>query len=669
MRGKGMPLTVMIILLSIIMSGCTSAGKENAPQNQQIEAAEGESAGDALSDGDLSEGEMSEDEISEGGDDNSGNSEDGGSEVVIYEDEFSNDEEFDGEYKEVEVQIFKDELTDQTVPIRFYKETPHVAYMGVSEYFDLMLGGGLVVEDHGDGSYTLTNPGGATAEVDTVKGTVSSEDMPSFENYYEDAKKGAASSFRDSTASYLRLREVVYEGDPSPVVFDLGSLGIAIHGDSDEVWLPVSIVTTWLTDIAQNRVVYNGRYLYVCRGSDGYEQDKTFYDTRYIEQILTGQDRKEDLTSYSYGELGFIFRYMYGYPGRTKLDDAVLREQGLDAALKTAGDNGAKLAGDLSSRDFRDFWFGMYSLSGTVLEDGHNNTALNIGVIDAENTDKYSEFRAYTWERFDDASISEFTLNFVNAMTSIYDARPTEYADSKYYKSGDTAFILLASFSVDTPAWELYYEQGGELPDDTMGDAARGLQKASEDGEIRNVVIDLSTNGGGYSDAAMGVLSLMTGRDYLCGYNELTGQNFKVYFDVDRNLDGKFDEKDEEVHYDFNYGALTSRASFSCGNMFPYLVRDEGGMVIGERSGGGSCSIQKAVLSEGFEISISGCKFKLKDKSGSDLEKGVAPDVELEIPMVTQMNGFTGKETQTPDYSSYKDLNAIAEAVSGWFAK
>ena len=78
-----------------------------------------------------------------------------------------------------------------------------------------------------------------------------------------------------------------------------------------------------------------------------------------------------------------------------------------------------------------------------------------------------------------------------------------------------------------------------------------------------------------------------------------------MYFDIDRNLDGEFDEKDEEVHYDYHYGALVSNASFSCGNLFPFLVRDEGGVVIGERSGGGACSIQQAVLSEGFDIRIS----------------------------------------------------------------
>ena len=77
--------------------------------------------------------------------------------------------------------------------------------MGIREYFDLMLGGGLTVADHGDGTFTLTNAKGAEADVDTVKGIVIMEDMPSFDNYLEDAKAGVQSSFKDSPAPYLRL--------------------------------------------------------------------------------------------------------------------------------------------------------------------------------------------------------------------------------------------------------------------------------------------------------------------------------------------------------------------------------------------------------------------------------------------------------------------------------
>ena len=539
------------------------------------------------------------------------------------------------EYAVRDVKIFDGEPTDRTIPLRFYKEAPHVAYMGIREYFDLMLGGGLTVTDHGDGTFTLTNTNGAKADVDTVKGIVTMEDMPAFDNYLEDAKAGVQSSFKDSPAPYLRLREVVYEGEPEPVTFDFGALGIAIYGDEEDVWFPVSILSSWFTDIAQNRLTYNGKYLYKFSGESSYTRDLEYFDTEYMDGVLQGQPRDEDLASESYAELGFVFRYMYGYPGTTGLDPVVLRDQGLDAALKDCGELGQELIRELSSRDMREFWHGMYRLSGTVLEDGHNDTSLNIGVVDAGSDERYQSFREFT----------------------------------KYYSSGDTAVILLTAFTVDREAWEAFYRDDGPVPGDTYGTIAQGLMKAAEDGRIRNVIIDLSTNGGGYSDAAAACISLMTGRDYLCGYDELSKQHFKVYFDIDRNLDGEFDEKDEEVHYDYHYGALVSNASFSCGNLFPFLVRDEGGVVIGERSGGGACSIQQAVLSEGFDIRISGCKFKLTDSHNSDFEPGIEPDILLELPVEKAVDDITGKETETKDYSVYGDLDKICEEVSEWFAQ
>ena len=572
-------------------------------------------------------------------------------------------------YSVKSVQIFRETLTDETVELRFYNEAPNVAYMGIGRYFDLMLGGGLQVESSGDGLYTLTNAAGAKAEADTNKGIVTAADLPAFENYYDDAREGRQSSFKDSAAPYLRLREVIYEGEPEPVTFDFGKLGIELYGDDSDVWFPVSILSTWFSDIAQNRVLYNGNYLYVCLNETPYELDQSYYSTEYYDRILTGGERASDLTAYSYGELGFIFRYIYGYPGTTKLDARILREEGLDEALQALGESGETMRKDLTSTDFRDFWFGMFALSAGPLEDGHNNTTLTIGVVDASDTEKYKQFREYVWARYDEYGISEFIRKLSDTNSAIYGARPEEYGGSGYYQTGDTAVIFLRSFSLDEEAWEEYYDNGGELPNDLMGTVAKGLRRASQDGGIRNVVFDVSTNPGGYSDTVMGALSLMTGRDYLCGYNTLSNQYFKVYFDVDRNLDGEINEEDEAVHYDFNYAVLTSRASFSCGNLFPFLVKEEGGMVIGEKSGGGVCSIQKAVLSEGFEISISGGKFKLTDNSGSDLEKGIEPDVPLAVGMNKQTNEITGEEMEIPDYSSYGDLDGICEAVSSWFSK
>ena len=76
------------------------------------------------------------------------------------------------DFEEKAVKIFEWEPTDREVTLRFYKDAPNVPYMGIGEYFDLMLGGGLTVTEQLGGKYLLTNAAGATAEVDTGNGIV-----------------------------------------------------------------------------------------------------------------------------------------------------------------------------------------------------------------------------------------------------------------------------------------------------------------------------------------------------------------------------------------------------------------------------------------------------------------------------------------------------------------
>ena len=573
----------------------------------------------------------------------------------------------ENDFEEKAVKIFEREPTDREVTLRFYKDTPHVPYMGIKEYFDLMLGGGLTVTERPGGKYLLTNAAGATAEVDTERGIVALDDLPSFENYLDAAREGECSSFRDSDLPMVRLRDVEYLDEPQRVEMDLGECGFALYGDGDEVYFPLSVLATWLTDIAQNTVSYNGRYLYICHQEPGYQQDNSYYHTEYYNAITAGQERAGDLADYSYADLCFIFRYMYGYPGPVSVDTGIMREAGLDEALKAYGEEGAKYREELASTDFRRFWSGMYGISNDLICDLHNSTELAMDLGDPQSIDRQKYFLEYIWEVMANESMNEKTAKLLGTRSRIVEARSEEYGD--YYQYGDTAVIRFDQFNADRQAWEDYYKNGGLLPEDTLGIVAGGLRRASEDGGIRNIIFDVSANLGGYTDDVMGIMSLISGKEYLAGINELSQQRFRIYFDVDRNLDGVFDEKDRDVSYDFNYAALISNSSFSCGNLFPFLVREAGGMLIGERTAGGHCSIQKAALSEGFDIQISGYKFKLTDDIGSDLEAGAAPDVEIPVGVKAVTDEFTGEERQEPDYSAYGDIEDICRQVSEWYAQ
>ena len=169
-----------------------------------------------------------------------------------------------------------------------------------------------------------------------------------------------------------------------------------------------------------------------------------------------------------------------------------------------------------------------------------------------------------------------------------------------------------------------------DYPNDWMIILLDALEKAENDPEVENLVIDIAANGGGSTDIVMLITSLLCNKADFYYENVLTGQHFKNSFDVDRNLDGKFDEKDAEVKYHLNFGLLTSEYSFSCGNLLPALLKDYGIPLIGRRTGGGSCCVLFNPSADGFGYRYSSHRARLNDTKGNNIDTGIEPTYPLE---------------------------------------
>ena len=94
------------------------------------------------------------------------------------------------------------------------------------------------------------------------------------------------------------------------------------------------------------------------------------------------------------------------------------------------------------------------------------------------------------------------------------------------------------------------------------------------------IVFDLTINAGGSQDLMQAIIGMVTGDVVFSGYNELTKQKIHANVVTDRNMDGVIDEKDKDVTYPYNFGVLTTRSAFSCGNLFPILMQEKGAVVI-----------------------------------------------------------------------------------------
>jgi hypothetical protein len=197
---------------------------------------------------------------------------------------------------------------------------------------------------------------------------------------------------------------------------------------------------------------------------------------------------------------------------------------------------------------------------------------------------------------------------------------------------------------------------GDPYPDDSISHFVTALNMAKADPAIRNFVIDLSANSGGYVAVVMYMLGVITG-DYV-DFREMDVQTGAVKITrilIDTNLDGKCDEADLGKKYDFDFAMLTTCLSFSSGNMLPVYAKDEGVMTIGERSGGGICSVMLGSTSDGFISSCSSYS-AAATKSGADVEAGAAPDKVL-------------IDSSTTDYSVLYDIDEIGRSMNDFYGK
>lgn len=250
--------------------------------------------------------------------------------------------------------------------------------------------------------------------------------------------------------------------------------------------------------------------------------------------------------------------------------------------------------------------------------------------------------------------------------------RPQSYGDAQatYVKKGNTAVCVFNSFNTRAEdAWKAYYAGTGPKPniDDNKGDSMviflDALNKAEADPEVENFIVDITSNGGGSADIVMAMTSLIMNKSYLCYDNPLTRQRSIVEYEVDRNFDGVFDEKDKDVKYNLNFGVLTSDISFSCGNLFPSMLKDAGIPVIGEKSGGGSCAIQAMCTADGFCFQISSFRSRLNSLKGENIDTGILPDIPIDCNSMVEVVGPNETKMTVKNYKDFYDIEKVGQLV------
>ena len=549
-----------------------------------------------------------------------------------------------------------------SMDLRFYTSAPHVPYYGLKAYVNFMYQTGLTVKPLDGGVWEVANPNGTKILANPSAGTIEAADWARFQ--IPPLPYTTMNGIKDTSCGWTYYSEVVFEGTPAPVTFDFAKYGIALYADKEDVYLPLELLSTMFTDVACHYVLWNGESVMVnAFDFNTYsEMPLEWYESGYMRDLLTGKtQRKEDVIHEDYAELCFTLDYLYGHPGTGILDRGI-REKGLDAALDDFPEL-MSVKERLKDPDMFGYMKALFELFGVGLNEGHSfYFGLNAVSLPEfpypEITNKLSTTVQLS---------RQMKSNATGAIAAeAGKARAAAWGNDVYRECGNTAIIRIDAFRDDAAGWEAYYAGKGEIPTDAVGITWTGLKKASENPSIKNILFDLSTNIGGSNDVLAYMIDLMFGDHIFRGYNVLTGQDEYAVVHSDKNLDGVFDEKDDEVKYDFNYAVLTTRASFSCANLMPFLMQEHGAVLLGEPSGGGTCAIQISTLTNGGDYMMSSWLWALRDATGESVEGGCKTDLPI-ARIEPETPAHEDPHLSVGDYTPFFDDVMLDRMINNWF--
>lgn len=551
------------------------------------------------------------------------------------------------EKRDVTTYVFSLENVKITACV-FSSVLPDVPYIDPVDYLSTIYTDEFSQNKNDDGTFTVTAPNG-TMIADTVSDTLSFE---SFEEFSKNNQNREGSSLN---INFIKGEEDYY-GDRKGLVLDLGKYGIDVIEYDGKIYLPLVTICAMFS-VSYSNAEYVDGSIYYLHSMDDTTRDG-YFDKSSVYNVLT---RSEEMAAFTYGNLCFSIDYFFGKPTNAAISTAIV-EKGLDKALEEYDEVTKEAREKLQSTDICDYMAALCVLSLYFSDGGH--TVLYI--------DPLSESGLYPEAAFFNEFVSRvkggedpFYAQALSSYLSVAEAgaarAPFTEKRAQAYSSyepvikwNDTSFLLVEG---DTAVFVF-----DSFVVDSVSQFKEAVDYAVEH-DIKNFIIDVSCNGGGLVAVVYFMMASMlakrTGSNEFENYSEnVTTKNIKkIKVELDLNLDESIDEKDKEVSYDMNFGVLSSGLSFSSGNLLPVLAKEYGIAVIGEKSGGGACAVQKLYFADSHFIFMSSNN-KFFVLSGADVDLGAPVDHEL----------VKTNEDGTKDYSEMYGIERLGEILEDYYA-
>lgn len=172
---------------------------------------------------------------------------------------------------------------------------------------------------------------------------------------------------------------------------------------------------------------------------------------------------------------------------------------------------------------------------------------------------------------------------------------------------------------------------------------------------VESVVLDLSCNGGGVLAGVYHLLNYLTNDD-ITVYTTTQGARSSWTYDVEGDL-----------AIDADFFIVTSSVTYSAANLFTALAKEMGlAKTIGEKTGGGACSIKTIVLPNGAILQISS-NMNLSFSTFETVEEGI--DVDYALPFsengAAKIKYYQDYLLMLPaDYPTLAEFKAICDQMT-----
>lgn len=418
-------------------------------------------------------------------------------------------------------------------------------------------------------------------------------------------------------------------GEGHLLYWDLSRYNLDIVEDANRVvYFPLQALNIIFNDQMDGySAVYNGKDLYWSnfynRSQSEFWSDSPWYNAEDPTYTVS-----EAYAAYNYSCLCLSIEKVYGlaeYRGvySTGINSA-------DALFESMG-----LKSRLTSTNTIEFEEALVEFVGKWYYDGHSGFTR----ISPMNAKASVDWNTLYSDALDENSRSHQLMDTYQTLESLRNSAGKDVGLSVYE---DTAIITFDSFikydfslgdpsELDLSSYEYadLHGLGSELL------FRKAFNEIETNDDIKNVVIDITMNGGGDPDTFPFLEAYMSNDPSITCYNRLTGYTNEIHYNTDLNYNGVFGEEEDTYQGKYNFYIMTSRYSFSCGNYYPTVVKEKAmATLIGQRSGGGTCVVSSLTTAYGSLLRNSGAhqvgSWDYVNNCFQNNEEGIPVDVEFD---------------------------------------